>query len=276
MMHFSKYLIAFSLLFCSLAESRAQFWEYGASGGAAFYHGDLAPDFSMQLPGPAFSFHVRNNLDQRVAIRWNLSYGFLSASDKNSRSLYKKNRNLSFQTNVLEGSMLMEFNFLPYHYKKKGSPFSPYLVAGFGVFRFRPKAYYGTGLYDLQSLGTEGQPVGGEYNLTVGNFILGFGFKVDISRRIAVIIEGSTRLTFTDYLDDVSGAYANPKTIQGSRGALGGVAVALADPSTLNGGQRMGYKNYERGNPNTKDRYTFITVGINYTIWQLRCPAYSR
>ena len=34
----------------------AQFWEFGGMAGIAVYHGDIAPDFSMQAPGVATTY----------------------------------------------------------------------------------------------------------------------------------------------------------------------------------------------------------------------------
>ncbi len=256
--------------------AQAQFWEVGGSLGITSYHGDLAPDFSMQAPGGAGSIFLRHNIDTRLAVRFAAVVGTMGADDKNSTNAYRKARNLSFQSDLYEGSVALEFNFLPYHHRRgaKGAgAFTPYMVFGAGVFKYNPKAYYKGGLYDLQPLGTEGQAPGNEYSLVQANLIIGGGFKIDITHNIAINIEGSTRILFTDYLDDVSGAYANPRTIAGLRGSLGTVAVGLADPSSELG-QQVGGQGRQRGEAGTNDGYTIFTVGLHYTIWSLKCPTY--
>ena len=68
---------------------------------------------------------------------------------------------------------------------------------------------------DLQPLGTEGQfsdqyPEKEPYSLTQFTVPLGIGFKLSMGEKLSIIAEYGIRKTFTDYLDDVGGTYANP------------------------------------------------------------------
>lgn len=256
--------------------TNAQYWEVSGMGGVTTYHGDLAPDFSMQAPGAAASFYVRRNVDPRVSLRFGASFGTISASDANSLNEYNKARNLSFQSTIFEGSVGLEFNFLPFHHRsKKGrgrNQFTPYLVAGFGVFHHNPKAMYKDNLYELQPLGTEGQAVGEEYSLIQPALIIGGGIKIDINSQWGIIIEGATRILFFDYLDDVAGEYADPRVIASHRGSLSSAAIALADPSDI--GQSLGRPGRQRGDAKTNDGYTMFTIGILYTMHQRICPSW--
>ena len=274
-MRFTLLLIT-SLFILPNFEANAQFWEIGAMGGVTCYHGDLAPDFSMQAPGAAGSVFARFNLDSRVSIRMGIGFGTMGAKDENSLNPYRKARNLSFKSDLYEGSVAFEFNFLPYHHRKgaKGSgAFTPYMVLGATVFRFNPKAEYKGGIYELQPLGTEGQAPGNEYSLMQGSILIGGGFKIDVTPRISINIEGSTRILFTDYLDDVSGTYANDRVIAGHRGSLGNVAVGLSDRSGELG-LNLGTEGRQRGDANNNDGFTVFSIGVHYTIWTLSCPAY--
>lgn len=256
---------------------QAQYWEVSGAIGTTSYHGDLAPDFSMQTPGISANVMVHRNVDPRVSIRMGLSVGTISASDAASSNEYNQARNLSFQSNILEGSIGLEFNFLPFHHHslkgKNVNQYTPYLVAGLGVFHHDPKANFGGSLYDLQPLGTEGQVRGEEYSLIQPAFILGAGFKIDIGDQWGIVIEGSTRLLFFDYLDDVSGNYADARVIASNRGSLGSSAVALADRSGEIG-DSIGRPNRQRGDSSTNDGYTMFSIGILYTMRQQRCPAW--
>ena len=269
------------LLFLSscllLQAAQAQYWEFGGSAGVTFYHGDLAPDFSMQTPGVGLNFLVHRNVDPRVSLRFGASFGTISASDANSPNAYNQARNLSFQSTILEGSLGMEFNFLPYHHHsvrgRRTTQYTPYLLAGVGIFHHRPRAVYLGGTYDLQSLGTEGQVPGEEYGLIQPNLIVGGGFKFDINSEWSVVIEGATRILFFDYLDDVSGTYADPRLIDSYRGSSGSIAVELADRSDEIG-EPMGFPGRQRGDANNNDGYTMFTIGLVYTMRQPRCPAW--
>lgn len=266
-------LITSILLFFCAHTSQAQYWEVSGMGGITLYHGDLAPDFSFQTPGAGANFLVRRNVDKRLSLRMGASFGTISASDSKSENAFRKARNLSFQSIIFEGSVALEFNFLPYHHhSRRGgrgkNQFTPYLVAGLGIFHHNPKAEYKGALYELQGLGTEGQAPGEEYALVQPSFILGGGFKFDVNNQWGIIIEGATRILFFDYLDDVSGEYANARVIAGHRGSLGSVAVALADPSET----QIGRPKTQRGDSNTNDGFTMFTIGIIYTMHQNECP----
>ena len=256
--------------------SKAQYWELQTMAGVTLYHGDIAPDFSAQTPGMAINFFVRRNVDSRLSLRVGASFGTLSASDSKSLNPYRKARNLSFKSTVFEGSLGIEFNFFPYHHHNKGRKKiqqSPYILAGFGIFHHNPKADYKGATYALQPLGTEGQAPGQEYSLVQPAFIIGGGFKIDITYQWGIIIEGATRILFFDYLDDVSDTYADPRLIKGHRGSLGSVAVGLADRSG-EVGQKIGYPRRQRGDAKTNDGYTMFSIGITHTIHQIKCHAW--
>jgi len=261
----------------SISLTKAQYWEVGAMAGVTTYHGDLAPDFSMQTPGLAINAFVRRNVDSRLSIRMGVSFGTISGSDSKSLNPYNISRNLSFNSTIFEGSVGVEFNFAPFHHhSRKGrnkNQFSPYLLAGFGILHHSPRAQYKGSSYALQPLGTEGQAPGQEYSLVQPAFIIGGGFKIDINSQWGIIIEGATRILFFDYLDDVSGEYANASLIAGHRGSMGSTAIGLADRSG-EVGQNLGAPGRQRGDSKTNDGYTMFSIGIVFTMHQTRCPAW--
>ena len=266
------FLIIFSFPFYSSLS--AQYWEVGGMVGLSVYHGDLAPDFSFQTPGVAATAFVRRNVDSRLSLRIGASFGSIGASDENSLNPYNQARNLSFNSTIFEGSLNFEFNFLPFHHHNKNrNQFSPYLLAGFGIFYHNPTAKYKGARFALQPLGTEGQAPGQEYALVQPSFIIGGGLKIDINNQWGIIIEGATRILFFDYLDDVSGNYADTRIIAGHRGFLGSTAVGLSDRSGEIG-PKIGLPGRQRGDIKTNDGFTMFTVGIVYTMIQLRCPAW--
>jgi hypothetical protein len=119
-------------------------------------------------------------------------------------------------------------------------------------------------------MGTEGQARGEEYGLVSAAVILGGGVKIDMNPSLSWNIEISGRLSFTDYLDDVSGVYGDPNAIAGSHGDI---AAALADRS-VEIGERIGRVGRQRGDSKSNDSYVFLTVGLAYRFRPLSCPAY--
>jgi hypothetical protein len=253
-----------------------QYWEIGVMGGVTLYHGDLAPDFSFQSPGLATTIFVRHNIDSRLSLRVAASFAIISADDSKSENPYRKARNLNFKSNIFEGSVGVEFNFVPFHHKSRKNgrnQFTPYLLVGLGVFYHNPETEYNGKIYELQPLGTEGQARGKEYSLVQPAFIIGGGFKFDFNKKWGIIIAGSTRILFFDYLDDVSNQYAAPQVILAHRGSMGSTAVQLADRyREIN--QDLGNEERQRGNTNNNDGYTLFSVGIVYTMYQAECPSY--
>jgi hypothetical protein len=73
--------------------------------------------------------------------------------------------------------------------------------------------------------------------------------KFKLNDQIDLALEFGERLLFTDYLDDVSTTYADPKVLLNARGAK---AVELADRSVE---QPAAIEGMQRGNPKSKDWY---------------------
>ena len=134
-----------------------------------------------------------------------------------------------------------------------------YVFGGIGIFHFNPYTYYAGSKIYLQPLGTEGQgiaiyPDRKFYSLAQFENPFGIGFKYKVSPRILVGIEFSSRLLYTDYLDDVSKKYPDQTELLKARGQL---SVDLSfrgdeiDPTLLFPSDKI------RGNP---VRTTIITL----------------
>jgi hypothetical protein len=265
---FSRWTLVLGGLFFALSPSVAQMrgWELGGTIGASNYFGDLNTNWRVNRIHPAATLVARYNLNDRLAVRGVFSYGRISASDSDSKNIYEQRRNLSFRSDIFDLSTQLEFNFLPYVHGHRDYYFSPYMFVGPSIFRFNPQAELEGTWYNLAQYGTEGQFKGEEYNTMQGGIAYGMGMKYDLSYRWSLNVEFSTRKIFTDYLDDVSGTYADPRDI---RALYGDVAVALADRSVE---PQIGLQGRQRGNGRRNDTYMFLTVGVMYYFGQIRCP----
>ena len=201
------------------------------------------------------------------------NYARISAYDSDSDNSFQLARNLSFRSDIFEGIAQFEFNFLPYEHGSRDHFFTPYLFGGLGVTFFNPKAELDGVWHDLQPLGTEGQPIGGEYNRVTMGIVFGAGIKFDISYRWSINVELSARSLFTDYLDDVSTEYPNAVELQALRGDL---AAMLSDRSLEVRNEAIGEPGRQRGTSSTNDGYAFLSVGLVYYIGTLDCPPISR
>lgn len=232
-------------------------WELGGWIGGSNYFGDLNTNYRLNRAHPAAGILTRYNFNDRLALRIGASYGKISATDADSKNEFERRRNLSFRSNIVDGAMLLEFNFMPYMHGHRDYYYTPYVFAGPAVFFFKPQAELDGTWYDLPAQGTEGQFRGDEYGTTQGALAYGLGFKLDLSYRWSMTVELSGRKVFTDYLDDVSGSYADWRDIRSLRGD---VAAALSDRS---GEPRLGEPGRQRGNGKNNDTYIFLGVGLD-------------
>jgi hypothetical protein len=261
------------LFFCFLAYAAAVFSQGSEAGvmlGGSYYKGDIHPDFfRFNTIQPAIGVMYRYNFHPHYSFKGNVYYGTISATDADMSDGFQLNRNLSFRSEILEFSGQLEFNFLPYRIENKNQSFTPYLFTGVSLFKFNPQGQYANGeWYDLQPLGTEGQGTTGypdkkKYSLTGFGIPLGGGLKWNLGL-IGITLEAGARRTFTDYLDDVSGTYADPTVLSAEYGP---VSAWFSDRSLSSGAESNAGR--QRGDSKNNDWYIFggamITVNLSST-----------
>jgi hypothetical protein len=280
-----KKLIVLIALLCafglqSQAQRRKPSAEIGIFLGGSYYIGDINPlGHFNQFTKPAGGVVFRYNFNPRLSARANILVGSLEAHDEFSNSPAQQQRNLRFKSSLQEASLQLEFNFLDYQIGNEKRKFSPYIFFGLAGFKFNPQGQLNDNWVSLQPLGTEGQGLEGgatkkKYKLTQISIPFGVGVKANLSKNIGLSVEWGMRKTFTDYLDDVSNRYYDPAKLAASRGVS---AVALADPSI---GTDPSYSNTgrQRGNPTTKDWYSFAGIVLTIKIKEKRetCPAFAQ
>jgi hypothetical protein len=266
-----KIILFASLLAFSIGTAFSQKSEIGAFLGTSFYIGDLSHSTIFSECGFAGGVVYRYNFTPRWALKANIMFAKVHASDAKSNGLYE--RNLSFKSPITELSVQAEVNFLKLYNQKGYNCFSPYVFAGVAVFSFNPQAEYMGKTFDLQPFGTEGQgfpsdpqnlesPKKKEYALCSFAIPFGIGIKVNIGRYVSIGAEWGVRFTCTDYLDDVSGTYYDNETLR----LYGGDIIAdLADRSPEIG-KDLHQHGSERGNFNTTDFYSFCGGTITFKI----------
>ena len=241
-----------------------------------------------------------------IGLRLEGTFGNIKAYDsilKNVKAISqgRYERGLQFRSKITEVSMVAEFHiryilrsFLfedDLNIDDQPPLFSPYLAAGIGYFSFNPQAKLNDNWIDLQPLSTEGQgfaeyPNRKPYKLSQVNFQLGVGIKYELSPKINLRAEFIHRILQTDYLDDLSTRYVDPKLFgKYFSGTQLSNALALNDrrsrtdpeyPISPNGGQI-------RGNPKNNDSYFTFNFKMGLTLGresrqhfgstkQVRCP----
>jgi len=219
---------------------------YGGLGFSTYY-GDLCEGMDCMKLRPQFGIGALYRLPyfyERVHIKTELNYFRLAATD------YHEVRNLSFRSNNIELYTSAMISLFPYekHFKRR-SKFDPYLFLGLGLVYHSAQAELNGTWYNLRPLQTEGK----SYSPISPMIPYGIGTRFNMSVNWNAMFEAGYRWTFTDYMDDVSGAgYKDPNSFSDP------VAKDLSYRGT-----RTGLKT--RGNPNKNDGYFVFTARLTYT-----------
>jgi hypothetical protein len=253
-------IILFIFISCS---ARAQSWEVGGFAGGAGYMGDLNPNNPLKISGISAGAFVKRNFNGYLSARLAYTYGKISGADSTSGNQQFRDRNLSFSTRLNEVSLTGEFNFMEYIPSISHSIYTPYIFAGIALTDYNPQATYQGQTYDLRPLMTEGQSK--PYSNSTIAIPYGVGIKYNFSGRLNLIADIGYRYAYTDYLDDVSGLYADKSKLPNS------LSVALSDRSGERTGVYTGTAGTQRGDLRPTDTYLFVGFSVSYTFITSKC-----
>jgi hypothetical protein len=286
-----KRILLIGLLACllpTLVSAQSQRWKrtryelYGGLGATNFL-GELGgseesgagalKDFEFSATRPLISLGMRYKILEPLAVKGALSFGYLSGNDKKSENEFRYKRNLHFRSPIIELGFQAEYSVIKerisrYRKSKRRGKFSlaslnlnTYIFTGINVFWFNPQAKASDGnWYSLQPIGTEGQgqiATRDKYSRLQISIPAGFGFKYPITQKISVGLEYGFRITFTDYIDDVSTTYVDKEFFDDP------IEQELADPSIF--GYDLGPQDI-RGNPKYNDHYMFMVINVTYKL----------
>lgn len=282
-MKYLQVLIASALIWSLTASDiyaqyrkRNAYFRVGASIGAMNYQGDLAGSInSIVFTQPAFGVTASYHFSPHWSFRGSLIQGWITADDAKGATPSVKARNLSFRSSITELNAQLVLDLLPTVRSYRHRPnATPYLFGGLGLFVFNPKAQLNGQWIELQPLGTEGQflpdpnnEYTDPYSLVQVTVPFGAGVRFKINDIINLELESGLRMTFTDYLDDVSTNYPdlNDLRAQNPTAAL----LSLRDPGQSTGADFSGRI---RGNPLSNDWYAYSAVTVSFIIDPIRCP----
>lgn len=254
--------MACALAFAAQAQPSLRDMELGLCGGGMNYIGDLNNQGllgTVHLAGGAF---YRINWGDRWALTLGASLGKVSGGNPDCMAW----RNLSFQSQIEEAYMRVEFNFWPYGLGGMQFSWTPFLFGGLGAFHFNPKAQLENPAtqrlewHELQPLHTEGQgleeyPDRKPYTLLQLDMPFGLGVKWKPSKTLTFAAEYGFRKSWTDYLDDVSTTYADNDLL---RQRYGETTANLADRSATRNDAGI-----KRGDDSLDDWYAYFNVSVS-------------
>lgn len=252
-------------LICLTCIISAQGLHIGIFGGPSAYNGDLADGFfPKKVSNLAAGITVSKDFGPQARLRGGLTYTVVGGADRYSTNAGRVQRNLSFETSIIEFSVLGEYYLFDLAEKR----FSPYVFGGGAVFHYNPYAMYGNNQKAyLRPLSTEGQGLPGygkKYSLTQPAIPFGGGFKYLLSDKIEIGVELGLRKLFTDYLDDVSTNYADQAELLAAKGQLA-VDLSYRGDEVTGGSPAYPAKGYIRGSK-LKDWYYIGGVHLIFNL----------
>ncbi len=222
----SRFIVCFifAILFLSF-EGYSQKWKlrryealYGV--GTAHYFGDIGgsadesnwfgiKDIEILGTRPSFYVGARYKIRQNIAVKLNLTYGFISGNDNGSKN---NDRNYAFYSHLFEPSFQGEFSIISEEQRYRSnalfnsrgmlnnySRINVYIYAGIGGVYSNPKA-------KEDFAGSERFNPNQKFGLA---FPMGVGFKFVLSSYMSVGFELGGRFTTTDYLDGYASEWTN-------------------------------------------------------------------
>lgn len=259
-----SYIIALLVLIQIMLSDKltAQNLDFGVVAGLPSYSGDLSPQElgiyfdDIRVGGGIF---LRNQYSKRLGIRYGLTYGRISSSAPlRGANGYRPN----FLTDLYEVSALAEITPFTIGYYDAGTIITPYLALGLALFQFDPKTEFQGERISLQPLGTEGQGLPGysaPYRRLQVSMPVGIGLKFVVQDKWTIGAEIVGRKTFTDHLDDRSGAtVVFGDVVQGNGELSGRLSNENLQPVPENF-----ERTYQRGGE-YDDWYYFSALTISY------------
>ncbi len=197
-----KRILLYALVFAPLSLFAQQKVELGFTGGFANYQGDLVEN-PIAISETKFSYggFLRYHLNNKIKLRGNFLRAFIAGSDANADESGLKNRGWSFESDLLEATLIGEYH--PFGKERYGSTgiferrISPYVGLGFGMANFKPKVSV-TNPDDASLF-----PEANEKTTSLSIPIV-FGARTDLFEFFSLGLEVGWRATFNDYLDGVS------------------------------------------------------------------------
>ncbi|MDP4264075.1 MAG: DUF6089 family protein [Bacteroidota bacterium] len=240
----------------------------GVFGGLSAYNGDLTDKFlPKKVTNGAIGITGNYELTDQFMLRGGLTYTVVGGADRFSDKPSLRERNLAFETKLIELSALGEY----YIFNLYDTRYSPYVFAGLAVFHYNPYAFNGTTnkIY-LKPLSTEGEGLAGypqrkPYSLTQIAIPFGGGIKYAINDNLRIGLELGLRKLFTDYLDDVSTTYVDPGDLLAAKGQLA-VDMSYRGDEVAGGNPAYPAKGSQRGSDKKKDWYYFFGIHLTYRL----------
>ncbi len=255
--------------------------DFGVSLGGSKYFGDIGETDALYSPRDfrqtrwSTGVHYRWQFHKHMAVQGAANYFRLQGADSLLDDPNRFTRNLSFINDVIEFAGEYQFVWSFHKARQRYNPVQfdrkAYFTIGIAAFRNNPRAKLpGESRFrPLRPLNTEGPQ--NAYNAWNVAIPIGVGYDYVFNQKHRVGLFVKYRITFTDYLDDVSTVYPSPSALSAEAAPYSNRTQEVLDTpqaqSVAAGGGAPLYLFYKeggiRGNPDNLDYY--MTFGITYS-----------
>ena len=280
----SPVTIVLFLGFSLVASAQSSPVSAGFHFGGANYLGEIGGkddprasvlDADIISTSPAAGAFLRYAINDKVRISGEVNYVHIRQADKNADNPARQARNLNFRNRLFEFGFRADFSVFNIIDRRSMQKYATLGQRSFDVFLFTglygvlhnpqaqvthdPTNAWEDRWYDLRPLRTEGQVE--EYASLIAAIPFGFGMEFSMRNGWTLGVEASWRSTFTDYLDDISGMYADPDGLTPLAEAISSqsneeIIAAIDNPSSGDvENHRFSERGTYRGNPESKDSY---------------------
>lgn len=208
----------------------------------------------------------RFNFNPYMGVRFNGIYSRVVGADASAPEQYKKQRDYAYKNNIIEGSLVFEYNFFDIN-DEHGKKHSPYIFAGVGAFLYDKALYTVENTFARDENGVILDPPTLATDIssrtekeTKFTFPFGAGYKYKY-RQFVVSAEVGFRYTSTDNLDH-SFASAEDFTFNSEPG-LNEQEVTDLNSNII--------KSRQVGNMSNTDWYVFTGLTLTYTFGRPPC-----
>ena len=265
-------------LFFSL--SIAQRHEIGIFAGGANVIGDIGKsNYINPLPVSygseklmdripfAIGAIYRFNFNPYMGVRFNGIYSRVVGADASAPEQYKKDRNYAYKNNIIEGSLVFEYNFFNIN-NEDGRKHSPYIFGGVGAFMYDKALYTVENTFARDENGVIIDPPTTETVIstrtekeTKFTVPFGVGYKYKYRGRFVVSAEVGFRYTQTDNLDH---SFANESDFTFTN------EPGMDEQSVTDLNSNI-IKSRQVGNMSNNDWYVFTGITLTYTFGRPPC-----
>lgn len=272
-----KIFILFFILTLTFSTKAQWLWDYGFQLGVSNYLGDIGGkektrrDFvaDMKLSKTRWNAGAFARYKWRPKLSAKLAFDYLriEGDDKLSSNPARNARNLNFRNDMFDLALTGEYFFYEdndlgntYRYR---NGFRAYIFAGVGGFYSNPKAYKDGQWVKLRPLHTEGV----KYKALGVNIPMGLGFYFTIHKKHRIGYEMNYRMTFTDYIDDISGNYPDDPSVSGDPTLTRRIDELGGTSAFQNKGVYYSHNwGNKRGDKSHKDGYMTMNISYSYVI----------